>query len=262
MSAKGTYVYCLVAATRKPSLGRKKGPEGTGPVRAIDVDLGPMKPTRLRGWLIVADAPLDRYGEQEVNKRLQDLDWVARAAVAHERIIESFVTSPAVLPMKLLTIFTSDQRAVDHVMADPVRVRALLSRVMHHEEWGVRLVLDRSRAVAGRTARRAAVASGAGYLERKKVILERTAELAERAQEVVAGLREFLERHASLVRRREAREMPVQGGPLLLDEALLVARTRARKFRTAVAREARRLGPQGYRLDLTGPWPPYSFLQD
>jgi hypothetical protein len=264
MSANGTYVYCLVAASRKPLLGRApKGPQGTGAVRAIDVDLGPMKPAGLRVWLIVADAPLDRYGEAEINRRLHDLDWVARAAVAHERVIESFAVAPAVLPMKLLTIFRSDDRAVDHVQTDPARVRAILGRVLHHEEWGVRLVLDRARArTAARDGRRSPPASGAGYLAREKALHDQTAELASRAREVVADLREFLERHASQVRNREAREMPIQDGPLLLDEALLVSRARAKTFRAAVAREARKLEPQGYRIALTGPWPPYSFLQD
>ena len=263
MSAKGTYVYCLVGARSKPSLSRvPKGPRGTGAVRAIEIDLGPMKPAGLHVWLIVADAPLDQFGEARVNKRLRDLDWVARAAVAHETVIETFAAAPAVLPMKLLTIFTSDDRAVDHVRSDPARVRAILSRVMNHEEWGIRLVLDRSRAKSVRRDGRSASLSGAGYLARKKALHDQTAELAARASDVVADLRESLERHASEIRNRAAREMPVQGGPLLLDEALLVSRTRAKKFRAAIAKEARKLEPQGYRIALTGPWPPYSFLQD
>jgi len=262
MSANGTYVYCLVAAARRPAVGRVKGPLGTGAVRVVGVDVGPIKPAALRQWLIVSDAPLDRFGEAPVNQRLQDLEWVTRAAVAHERVIESFLSSPAVLPMKLLTVFNSDQRAIDDILQQRARVRAVLARVMDHDEWGVRLVLDRARAVQRRPGRQATVPSGAGYLARKKALHDQTAELATRAREVVADLRELLERHASLVRQREAREMPVQDGPLLLDEALLVSRKRVRKFRTAVAREARKLGAQGYRLALSGPWPPYSFLQD
>jgi len=52
------------------------------------------------------------------------------------------------------------------------------------------------------------------------------------------------------------------GGPLLLDAAFLVPRARARAFRAQAAREARALAKDGYGLTLTGPWPPYTFVQD
>jgi hypothetical protein len=73
----GTYVYCLVAGSRRPALSRAaRGLKGLGSVRLIDVGRG--------RWLAVADAPLDRFGEDAVNRGLGDLDWVSRAAVAHE----------------------------------------------------------------------------------------------------------------------------------------------------------------------------------
>ena len=260
MSAKATYVYCLIAAKKKPSLrGVPRGLAGSGAPRAIDVDFGRLKPAGLRGWLIVADAPLDRYGEDEINRRLHDLDWVAQAAVAHERVIESFVNRPAVLPMKLFTIYTSDSRAIEAVTKEPGHVRAVLARVMNHDEWGVRAVLDRARATVPGSAR-TRTASGTGYLASKKALHDRTAGLAKRSREIVGALHDRLARHASLVKRRGARELPVQSGPLLLDVALLVPRTRTKKFRAAVVREARKLGPKGYRVILSGPWPAYSFL--
>jgi hypothetical protein len=67
---------------------------------------------------------------------------------------------------------------------------------------------------------------------------------------------------ARLARRRAASELPAQGGSLLLDAAFLVARSRTRTFRALAAREARDLAPHGYKVDLTGPWPPYTFVQD
>jgi hypothetical protein len=260
MSAKGTYVYCLIAATKKPSLGRvPRGPVGTGAVRTIDVDLGGLRPAGLRGWLVVADAPLARYSEDEINRRLPDLDWVAAAAVAHERVIESFVAAAAVLPMKLFTIYTSDARAAESVEKEPDRVRGVLKRVLNHDEWGVRVVLDRARAGAPRS-RRTAAASGAGYLAGKKAQQDATTGLAKQARTAVGGLHDRLAKHSSSVKRRAAHELPVQGGPVLLDVALLVPRTRIKRFRTTVARETRQLEPKGFRVILSGPWPPYSFL--
>ena len=63
-------------------------------------------------------------------------------------------------------------------------------------------------------------------------------------------------------KRRAASELPVQGGPLLLDAAFLVPRAKAASFKALAARESRSLARQGYGLTITGPWPPYTFVQD
>ena len=85
---KGTYVYCVVAADRRPRLARvPAGLPGAGPVRLLDVgqDL----------FIAVADLPLARYSEAAINRGLANLDWISRVAVAHEAAVESFIASAA-----------------------------------------------------------------------------------------------------------------------------------------------------------------------
>src|SRR5262245_2202662 len=212
--AKGsaTYVYCVVAAPRAPKLTRAAaGLPGSGPLRLLDLGRGL--------YLVAADVPLARYGEAAIHRGLSDLEWVSKAAVAHEAVVESFIDAPAVLPMKLLTIFNSDERAVEHVRADRARIDALVKRVANHHEWGVRVALDRARAVRAAAPARPikAATSGLAYLTRKKAQRDASLELAERAREFVATLYDRLSAKARLARRRAASEMPVQGGPLLLD---------------------------------------------
>jgi hypothetical protein len=270
MTATGTYVYCIVAGTRRPRPPRtRRGLPGLGPVRVLAVtppDPPPARAARdLPLWAVVADAPLAKYGEKAINRGLTDLDWVSRAAVAHEAVIESFIAAPAVLPMKLFTIFTSDERALAHFARERPQVQTAVKRVKGQHEWGIRVLLDLERAVSPparpASVRRAPV-SGAGYLQRKKAKHDAVAGLARRSREVVADLHDRLSRDATLARRRAASELPAPGTPLLLDAAYLVPRTRSAKFRSSVARQARALVPQGYAVRLSGPWPPYTFMQD
>ena len=87
-AATATYVYCAVAAPRAPKPSRvAAGLPGAGRVRLLDLDRGL--------YLVVADVPLARYGEAAIQRGLSDLDWVARAAVAHEAVIESFIDATA-----------------------------------------------------------------------------------------------------------------------------------------------------------------------
>lgn len=253
---KATYVFCVVAAPRAPSLrGVPKALPGMGAVRLLDIDRGL--------FAVVAGAPLSRYGENAVNRSLADLDWVARAAVGHERVVEHFVDAAAVLPMKLFTMFATDDRAIAHLRAERARLAATARRVAGHVEWGVRILLDRERAAAARArpSKRPAK-DGAAYLAQKKARRDATAELAVRARATVTGLFERLAVKARDARRRSAAEMPVEGGSLLLDAAFLVPRSRTASFRALAAKESRALLPLGYTVTLTGPWPPYTFVQE
>jgi gas vesicle protein GvpL/GvpF len=214
-------------------------------------------------YLAVADVPLREYGEDAINHKLGDLNWVSRAAIAHETVVEFFSGATAVLPMKLFTIFTNDERALAHVRANRARIAATIKRVGNHDEFGVRVVLDRARATAAASGPRAPVrATGVAYLTRKKAQRDAAAELADRARETVAALYDRLASLSRLARRRPASDVAVPGGPLLLDAAFLVPRSRARTFRATAAREARSLEKSGYGLTLTGPWPPYTFVQE
>jgi hypothetical protein len=71
-----------------------------------------------------------------------------------------------------------------------------------------------------------------------------------------------LEARAKLAKRRPGSELPVKGGPLLLDAAFLVPKARGASFKALAAREARGLSRQGYAMTVTGPWPPYTFVQE
>lgn len=253
-ASSATYVYCVVANPQRPRLTRMPaGLPGAGRARLLDLDR--------HLYLVVADAPLARYSEAAIERGLSDLEWVSRAAVAHETVVEAFIDATAVLPMKLFTMFNTDERAIAHVRADRPRIDALVKRLANHHEWGVRVVLDRTLKKTSQTSK-ASGSSGLAYLSRKKAQRAASVELAERAREVVAALYDRLAARSRLARHRTASELPVQGGPLLLDAAFLVPRSRSKSFRAQAAREARTLSRHGYGLTLTGPWPPYTFIQD
>jgi hypothetical protein len=250
----GTYVYCVVAARKPPRLSRASvGPPGTARPRLVEV-----KPHR---YLVVSDAPLDQFGEQQIARRLADLRWVSRAAVAHESVITSLLSgADAVVPMKLFTIFSGDDRAVARTRDDWTRIERALRRVAKHVEWGVRLSLD-ARGQAG-AQRPGPVSSGIGYLRAKKQIQRAGAQRARGHRRRVAAAVRALSALASETRRREVAAASEGKRRLILDAAFLVPRRRTIGFRTAVNRQARALAASGYQVQLTGPWPPYSFVED
>ena len=67
---------------------------------------------------------------------------------------------------------------------------------------------------------------------------------------------------ASEAVRRPADRLSERSGSLLLDAAFLVSRRRAKRFQSIVAHEARRLSTLACHVTLSGPWPPYSFMEE
>jgi hypothetical protein len=79
-----SYIFCLVRSASRPGLhGITDGMPGGSDLRAIEVG------DQL--WAIVQRVPESQYGEEALERGLQNLDWVGPRAMAHERVIESFV---------------------------------------------------------------------------------------------------------------------------------------------------------------------------
>lgn len=219
-------------------------------------------------WLIVSDVPASRYDEAALAAGLQKLDWVSRRALAHEAVVEHFLRTPAVLPMQLFTLFTSDERALEHIARDRRRVDRILTRLERQQEWGLRLSFDERGALQAvedqhrsrRRHRTAGTESGAAYLARKRDLLDVTRGQLTAARREADRLYRAMSRDATAARRRRATEQAAPGSRLLLDAAFLVPSRRANAFRGSLRRRARSLSGSGLVVSLTGPWPPYNFV--
>ncbi|HEY2291321.1 MAG TPA: GvpL/GvpF family gas vesicle protein [Thermoanaerobaculia bacterium] len=257
--SEATYLYCLVRAPAKPSLaGAPPGLPDLSPPRALDAGDGL--------WLIAAGAPLSRYGGEEIQRRLSDLSWVSDRALAHEAVIEHFAAAGATVPMKLFTLFSSDERAVAFIHDDRERLGRVLDRVEARVEWGVRVRLDDARArdvlAAEAQAGAGGKSAGTAFLLRKKLEQDASRELAGRLRSAMDATFAELAEGASEAVRREPATAPELGGRLLLDAAFLVSRERSADFEAIVERCAKRLAPRACDVTLTGPWPPYNFIAE
>jgi hypothetical protein len=254
---EATYLYGLVRATDEPDLaGAPPGLPDLAPPRALGVGAGL--------WLIAASAPLPQYSGAGIQRQLADLSWVSDRALAHEAVVEHAAALGAVLPMKLFTLFASDERAIAHVSEDRERLDAVLDRVDGRVEWGVRIRLDdaRAREVLAAESRAAGQTSGTAFLLRKKLEQDASRELAGRLREAMDAVYAELAAGASEAVRREPAAPPETGGRLLLDAAFLVATAQRAEFEAIVERCAARLAPRACDVTLTGPWPPYNFIAE
>ena len=251
-----TYVYCLVRSARRPALrDPAAGVPGRRDLRALDAGGGL--------WMIVSTVPASDYDEAALARGLQNLDWVSRRALAHEQVVEQFMSARAVLPMQLFRLFMSDERALAHIAKERRSIDRVLARVEGQFEFGLRLTLDpqAARQAGARSVRGdAAGSSGAAYLTRKRDLLYVDRRALSAARGEANRLYRAMSREATRARRRTETEQASSGSRLLLDAVFLVAARRASAFRSALRTHARTLDAAGVVVALTGPWPPYNFL--
>jgi Gas vesicle synthesis protein GvpL/GvpF len=247
-----SYVFCLIRSNRQPTMPRiSEGMPGGRDLRVIEVGE--------QLWAIVQRVPEAAYGETALARGLQNLDWVGPRAIAHERVIELFLSTPALLPMHLFTLFSSDDRVVQHVQSDGTRIRRLLKRVEGKVEWGLRLTFD-EKAASAKVSKRP-VTSGTEFLARKRDVLGVNRTRVKAARGAADRVYKSMSRLATAAQRRSSLERAAPGSRLLLDAAFLVPAAKSGAFRSAVRQQMRDLRAAGVTISLTGPWPPYNFVE-
>ena len=250
MDDDATYVYCIAhRATPLTLRGVDSGmPTGSAP-RAVA--FAP------RLWLIASQVPLSTYGPGGIEGRLHDLDWVSTAALAHDAVVERAgrLRGTTVVPMKLFTMFSTPEKAVEGMRARKAEIDTIVKRVRGCAEWGVRVVsaTPAAAAPAGR------IESGTAFLQAKKQARDRVREDGRRAAAAAARVYQNLGRAAKQARRRPAPDGAA--APPLLDAAFLVSNSAAAKFKTLVRKAGQECRDAGAELTLTGPWPPYNFVE-
>jgi hypothetical protein len=204
--------------------------------------------------------PLERFGEQALRDSLEDMERLETLARAHERVLDHALELGAVVPCRICTIYADADHVRAMLEAERAPLMDALAQVEGAAEWGVK-AFRTARPEAAADPRVAVPASGTDYLTRRR-------EAREEAEASVDGVIEALESvHARLseqataavVIRPQDRRLSGREEEMVLNAAYLVPDARADQFRTLVDELGR--GADGVELELSGPWPPYHFVE-
>lgn len=248
------YAYGIVAGSDPSGLG------GIEPVPHAQPPHG----VENAGWtMIVSAVPADEYSQQSIDRHADDLEWIGRIGLGHQRVNDALSNEGDVIPLRAFTLF-SDESAVRQWLGEHretlVRVQ---DRIGGKLEWTVKLQIEGTGwiddpAIRALEAEIASAPAGKAFLLNKKLEreLERSrGEMENRLVEEVAAMIEQASGAEAVVETRSGRS----GGDPQID--LLYDRDRIDELERLLASTREDLATRQISISVTGPWPPYTFTE-
>jgi hypothetical protein len=249
----GRYVYAVTRAPVPDSLSEVPG-----------VADAPLETVEHRGLVaVVSDVPLDDFGEEGLRRNLEDLGWLEKVARGHDAVVHAVAAQGATAPLRLATICLGDEGVRRRLDEWYDALDGALDRVEGRSEWSVKAIAprrtDTSQAEQPDTEEAAGAGAGAAYLKRKRAqTLDRqTAEQA--AVDAAEAVHTALAHVSVATRRLQPQDPRLTGheGTMALNGAYLVAVEDTDAFLARA--EELRAAHDDLRIEVHGPWPPYSF---
>lgn len=212
---------------------------------------------------IVSSVPLEDFGEGAIEQNLHDEPWLEQKVRAHEDVLEAALARTPLVPFRFGTIYRSEDQ-VRGMLRENAYLTGTLERLRGTTELGVKAFLDTSefeRARAGDAGAEPSP-SGRAYLVRKQLDQRIEADRASFKASCAQRSHERLSAVAEDARANPLQQPDVSGrtGEMLLNGAYLVRVEQAEVFTDAIDALQSSYRSDGVRYELTGPWPPYNFV--
>jgi hypothetical protein len=256
-SSQATYLYAVARPFGAEALEGVRGVGGHAVHLVVQDDLA----------AVVGRVPLDEFGEEALRARLEDLDWLEAVARAHDGVVETVMRRAAAVPLRLATVYRGDERVREVLAQGHDRFDRVLRRLADRLEFGVKVYAEPAalRREQPEEERESAPSSagespGRAYLRKRNAQRRRHDDVWQAASALVdradAALGEWAE--AREVHRPQDASLSGAPGENVMNAAYLVSAEHARTFLDTMER-LRAQAPAGTRIEVSGPWAPYSF---
>ncbi|MFD0356400.1 GvpL/GvpF family gas vesicle protein [Streptomyces sp. NPDC127110] len=256
-----TYVYAVAAAAPGLDglLAGLRGVAGAAVALLAPAGTAPGAPA-----FVVSRVAGPDWGEEALRSRFEDLSWLERTARAHHDVIQELMGRTTVLPLRMATLYQDDERALGALREQYEAFAEGLALLAHHAEYGVKVYIrpDAGPPDPGGTpaAREEPAGPGKAYLQARKAQHRAHEDRGRQAGRAAERIAATAGRYATHIVRHPAQTGPLAGGDTgenVVNDAYLVPDGEADAFRAAVRHAGD--GLPGVRIELTGPWAPYSF---
>jgi hypothetical protein len=222
---------------------------------------------------VVEKTTIDEFQEETFKSKAEkDIKWLGEKVMHHNNVISRFAEKTAVVPMKFGTIFKSSKSLEDMLEEKHQDFLEIILNLDGKEEWGVKVFCDMNKLQehirqASKNIRDIDAAikdkpEGIAYfLKRKRegLIFE---ESERKMNECASSIHEELSSIAdkNCLNKLQPKELTKKEAEMILNGAYLILKEKIDEFKSKVSDLQKTYADSGLELEISGPWPPYSFV--
>ena len=250
MADHAVYVYAVGDAVLAEAADRSS-------IRGVD---GSQVRVVVEGGLaaLVGSVDRERFSEESLSHRLKDVRWLAETARAHDTVITTVARTHAVVPLRMATVYVDDDNVRMLLRENTPGFTDALDEVRGCTEWGVKAFAIPD-PVQGQPPASTETKPGTSYLMRRRSARDRAATVRQEAMDAAEAVHRTIAGLAFASHRYQPQDPRLAGhdDDMVLNAAYLVDEPGAKTLRQTVDR----VNIPRLRLELTGPWAPYSFAR-
>lgn len=212
---------------------------------------------------LVSTVELADFGEDALRDHLEDLDWLEATARAHHEVVDRAAQAAPTAPVRIATLYRDDDRVRQVLHEQHPQFTRVLDLISGRAEWGVKIYAHaealetcdpepQPQTAGGRT--------GTAYLRRRQAQRRSRQDASRRVGDYAQSVHERLIQYARASRRHPPQDQRLSGraGVPVLNMAYLLDDEHTKGFLDTARRADAEL--TGVDVEVTGPWPPYSFI--
>jgi hypothetical protein len=252
------YVYCLVNSPPHSAVFAES--EG---LKSISID---------DFFVMVRYVSEDDFSEENFRKHLSDYEWLETNAREHVEVINRIMAYNAVIPFKFGTIFQAESSLKQFITDYSDSLKENFHHTGGREEWSVKMYCDRtklckqidelSEEAAALEKQIMASSPGRAYLLKRK-----KTDLIENEMDRISKKfgQEYFDEFKALSESTNLnnllpKEFTGREDTMILNATFLVNKSNVTDFKETLEKLKKKDGNSGFLLEITGPWPPFSFI--
>jgi hypothetical protein len=222
-------------------------------------------------FAIVGNVDLAQYGEEAMAEKGEDIEWLKAKAVMFMDIILKINSLSSMIPMKFLTIFTAEERVKNIITENYELFVHNFEKINKREELSVKMYCDEKKykekvmgdEIVNFEKSLVGKPKGAAFFLKKKFDGELEDKIQSRICDLANEFAENLKSFAAEMRSNKilAKEITEISTPMILNCAFLVDIDKQEQFATKIDELKGYYESNGFMIELSGPWPPFSFCE-
>ncbi|MGD6849427.1 GvpL/GvpF family gas vesicle protein [Rossellomorea aquimaris] len=259
------YLYGLIPTkeANEKSLPSMKGFDGEGELYTIEI--GDVT-------AIVCDLQPNEYSEETIKDKVDnDMDWLQEKAFHHHETVLMVSKMYTIIPLKFCTLYKNEDSLKSTIEGSRNKLETTFTQLDGNEEWNVKIYCDdkllkkqvseSNPSIEAKRKEISELPKGRQFFEKKKIDQLIDRELENEKNRLCEEVHEKLKEHSlhGNIKKNWSKDVTGRQEHMAWNSVFLLPVSNVDEFVEEIKQYEEDLGHAGWKIEASGPWPPYHF---